>query len=71
MQDSTDRLHDTLHRMPTPLQLDVREHLTKPALLLIRSATHRLLVTAESGDVLLVEPVDRLSRLSQADWDTL
>ena len=30
-----------------------------------------LLNTAESGDVLLVESVDRLSRLSQADWDTL
>ena len=31
----------------------------------------RLLDTAEKGDVLLVESVDRLSRLSQADWDTL
>ena len=30
-----------------------------------------LLDTAKSGDVLLVESVDRLSRLSQADWDTL
>jgi len=30
-----------------------------------------LLDTAESGDVLMVESVDRLSRLSQADWDTL
>jgi Site-specific recombinases, DNA invertase Pin homologs len=30
-----------------------------------------LLDTAESGDVLLVESVDRLSRLSQADWDAL
>ena len=30
-----------------------------------------LLETAEKGDVLLVESVDRLSRLSQADWDTL
>ena len=30
-----------------------------------------LLDTAESGDVLLVESVDRLSRLSQADWETL
>ncbi|WP_338807301.1 recombinase family protein [Pseudomonas chlororaphis] len=30
-----------------------------------------LLNTAESGDVLLVESVDRLSRLSQSDWDTL
>ena len=30
-----------------------------------------LLDTAESGDVLLVESVDRLSRLSQTDWDTL
>jgi DNA invertase Pin-like site-specific DNA recombinase len=30
-----------------------------------------LLEAAESGDVLLVESVDRLSRLSQIDWDTL
>lgn len=30
-----------------------------------------LLDGAESGDVLLVESVDRLSRLSTADWDTL
>ncbi len=30
-----------------------------------------LLNNAQSGDVLLVESVDRLSRLSQADWDTL
>lgn len=30
-----------------------------------------LLTTAEKGDVLLVESVDRLSRLSPADWDTL
>ena len=31
----------------------------------------RLLDTAEKGEVLLVESVDRLSRLSTADWDTL
>ncbi|WP_095052145.1 recombinase family protein [Pseudomonas sp. Irchel s3b2] len=31
----------------------------------------RLLATAEKGEVLLVESVDRLSRLSQADWETL
>jgi DNA invertase Pin-like site-specific DNA recombinase len=31
----------------------------------------RLLDTAEQGEVLLVESVDRLSRLSQTDWDTL
>jgi DNA invertase Pin-like site-specific DNA recombinase len=30
-----------------------------------------LLETAKEGDVLLVESVDRLSRLSKADWDTL
>lgn len=30
-----------------------------------------LLDNAKEGDVLLVESVDRLSRLSQADWDTL
>lgn len=31
----------------------------------------RLLGTAEKGEVVLVESVDRLSRLSQADWNTL
>jgi len=31
----------------------------------------RLLSTAKSGDVLLVESVDRLSRLSQIDWEKL
>ncbi|WKV98117.1 recombinase family protein [Pseudomonas sp. H22_DOA] len=31
----------------------------------------RLLDTAKGGDVLLVESVDRLSRLSQTDWETL
>jgi DNA invertase Pin-like site-specific DNA recombinase len=31
----------------------------------------RLLDTAEKGEVLLVESVDRLSRLSTGDWDTL
>lgn len=31
----------------------------------------RLLAAADSGDVLLVESVDRLSRLSQADWRSL
>lgn len=36
-----------------------------------RPALITLLETARSGEVLLVESVDRLSRLSQADWDTL
>lgn len=31
----------------------------------------RLLDTANAGDVLLVESVDRLSRLSHVDWETL
>jgi len=31
----------------------------------------RLLATAEKGEVLLVESVDRLSRLSQEDWEAL
>lgn len=31
----------------------------------------RLLATAQKGEVLLVESVDRLSRLSQVDWETL
>jgi DNA invertase Pin-like site-specific DNA recombinase len=38
---------------------------------LIRPELMRLLDTAEKGEVLLVESVDRLSRLSLVDWDTL
>lgn len=38
---------------------------------LLRPELMRLLDTAEKGEVLLVESVDRLSRLSQADWETL
>lgn len=36
-----------------------------------RPELFRLLTAAQAGDVLLVESVDRLSRLSQADWETL
>lgn len=36
-----------------------------------RPELFRLLNAAQAGDVLLVESVDRLSRLSQADWETL
>ena len=38
---------------------------------LLRPELMRLLDAALPGEVLLVESVDRLSRLSQADWDTL
>ena len=31
----------------------------------------RLLDVAQPGDILLCESVDRLSRLSMGDWDTL
>jgi DNA invertase Pin-like site-specific DNA recombinase len=36
-----------------------------------RPELHRLLTNAEPGQVLCVESVDRLSRLSQTDWETL
>lgn len=36
-----------------------------------RPALNALLDSAKAGDVLLVESVDRLSRLSQADWSKL
>ncbi|WP_409283073.1 recombinase family protein [Pseudomonas putida] len=36
-----------------------------------RPELSRLLDNAESGDVVVAESVDRLSRLSQADWETL
>lgn len=36
-----------------------------------RPELNKLLSCAQAGEVLLVESVDRLSRLSQADWDNL
>ncbi|OQR29417.1 resolvase [Pseudomonas sp. T] len=36
-----------------------------------RPELFKLLDAAQAGDVLLVESVDRLSRLSQADWESL
>jgi DNA invertase Pin-like site-specific DNA recombinase len=36
-----------------------------------RPELHRLLSCAEPGQILCVESVDRLSRLSQTDWETL
>lgn len=38
---------------------------------LLRPELMRLLANAQPGELLLVESVDRLSRLSQVDWDTL
>lgn len=38
---------------------------------LYRPELMRLLDTAQPGEILLCESVDRLSRLSQEDWDTL
>ena len=38
---------------------------------LARPELFRLLADAHSGDILLVEQVDRLSRLTAADWETL
>ncbi|MBW1248373.1 recombinase family protein [Pseudomonas tolaasii] len=36
-----------------------------------RPELHKLLTVAEPGQILCVESVDRLSRLSQMDWETL
>src|SRR4051812_48849618 len=38
---------------------------------LIRPELFRLLADAQPGDILLVEQVDRLSRLSATDWERL
>ena len=38
---------------------------------LTRPELFRLLADAHAGDILLVEQVDRLSRLTSADWDSL
>ena len=38
---------------------------------LARPELFRLLADSEPGDILLVEQVDRLSRLTAADWERL
>src|SRR3954466_11970172 len=38
---------------------------------LVRPELFRLLTDAQAGDILLVEQVDRLSRLTAADWQKL
>lgn len=38
---------------------------------LIRPQLMQLIEDAHEGDIILVEQIDRLARLSQADWDTL
>jgi len=38
---------------------------------LIRPQLMQLIDDAHAGDVILVEQIDRLARLNQADWDTL
>ena len=39
--------------------------------ILARPKLMQLIEDADKGDVILVEQIDRLARLSQADWDTL
>ena len=39
--------------------------------ILVRSKLMQLIEDAHKGDVILVEQIDRLARLNQADWDTL
>ncbi|WP_257020079.1 recombinase family protein [Psychrobacter sp. BI730] len=38
---------------------------------LVRPQLMQLIEDAHKGDVILVEQIDRLARLNQADWDTL
>ena len=39
--------------------------------ILVRPKLMQLIEDAHKGDVILVEQIDRLARLNQADWDTL
>ncbi len=39
--------------------------------ILVRPKLMQLIEDAHEGDVILVEQIDRLARLNQADWDTL
>jgi len=67
-----ERALDDLRAFAKTIQADVKEYIeTESGTKLERPVLNKLLDDSENGDTLLVESVDRLSRLSQADFDVL
>ena len=67
-----ERALDDLRAFAKTIQADVKEYIeNESGTKLERPVLNELLDDSENGDTLLVESVDRLSRLSQADFDVL
>ena len=67
-----ERALDDLREFAKSIQADVKEYIeNESGTKLERPVLNKLLDDSENGDTLLVESVDRLSRLSQADFDVL
>ena len=67
-----ERALDDLRDFAQTIQDDVKEYVeNESGTKLDRPVLNKLLDDSENGDTLLVESVDRLSRLSQADFDVL
>jgi DNA invertase Pin-like site-specific DNA recombinase len=62
-------LKNFAHKMGTQISCWFMEH--ESGTKLKRPELFRLLDVAEPGDILLVEQVDRISRLNTKDWETL
>ncbi|KAB0650000.1 helix-turn-helix domain-containing protein [Acinetobacter bohemicus] len=67
-----ERALDDLRAFAKAIKADVKEYIeNESGTKLERPVLNKLLDDSENGDTLLVESVDRLSRLSQADFDVL
>ena len=67
-----ERALDDLRAFAKAIKADVKEYIeNESGTKLDRPVLNRLLDESKNGDTLLVESVDRLSRLSQADFDVL
>ena len=67
-----ERALDDLRAFAKAIKADVKEYIeNESGTKLERPVLNELLDDSENGDTLLVESVDRLSRLSQADFDVL
>ena len=67
-----ERALDDLRKFALTIKDDVKEYVeNESGTKLDRPVLNQLLDHSENGDTLLVESVDRLSRLSQADFDVL
>ena len=71
-EQDAERALDDLREFAKTIQADVKEYIeNESGTKLERPVLNKLLDDSENGDTLLVESVDRLSRLSQADFDVL